>query len=170
MTTARSANYTVPAVTVLLGQVLDLQFERGSTRIRVDEWHGWQLLTTEDAMERAPGRARLFLLKGKLEPGSSLRSTVDPHTYDRWHQRAATKVLDLLNVPARISFFQGRCLTIGYRSDKWEPRGRSHDYEHSFYEGGHRPPKLYTDAAQFARARAAVITGGDMRVTPRGIA
>lgn len=165
----RTAQYTVPQVTVLLGMVLDLQLERGNTRTVVDEWAGWALLTTETAMELEPGHAKLILLAGELHPRRKPLRPVDVSTYERWHQRAASELLEL-DAPDQIGFFQGRVVRLGYRSDKWGRKGQTHDYDHAFTERGHTAPKLYTDTPELARARGAVIVGGDMSVTSRGIA
>ena len=75
----------------------------------------------------------------------------------------------MLDVPDAIEWRQGRVLRIGYRSDKWSRRGAMHDYDHDFTEAGHRPPLIYTNTQSLGRARAALITGGDMAITEGGI-
>lgn len=162
----RNAHYHVPPVTVQLGTVLDVRFEFRGQRITVDEWDGWQLLTDEGAMDSA--RPRLWLLPGKLEADAE-RDAIGPapRTYERWHRRGFDFVSDLEVSDSPIGFRQGRVVGIGYRSDKWGRRGETHDYDHDFTEGD--PPLLYTDRADIADATAAVIVGGDMRVTERGI-
>lgn len=161
----------VPATTVHFGTVLDLTLEQGEMRIRIDEWNGWHMLVSPNAFELAPGRARIFLVRGKLArkqdlQGDELDSAQT--AYERWHQRDA-KLIGELNVPDAIEWQQGRVLRIGYRSDKWSRRGARHDYDHDFTERGHKPPLLYTSTRALERAAAAIIVGGDMAITEEGI-
>jgi hypothetical protein len=162
--------YRAPATTVLLGCVLDLQLEHDGHRITVTGWEGWAMLTDADAMERAPGRARLYLAPWTPERGRGrgARSHNAEDTYRDWHQRDPLKRV-VLDVPDSFGVCQGRVCRIGYRSDKWGRRGKTHDYDHDFRQGGHAAPLLYTDARTLDGARGAVICGGDMRVTERGI-
>lgn len=162
----KTAHYHVPPVTVMLGAVLDLRVEDGQVRIAVDDWEGWLLLTDENAMDS--NRPRLFLVAADLADGTELEA-VGPaaQTYERWHRRQHDGVSDVDVSGEEIGYYQGRVLSIGYRSDKWGRSGEEHDYDHDFTEG--EPPKLYTDRADIADARAAVVVGGDMRVTERGI-
>lgn len=90
-------------------------------------------------------------------------------TYERWHQRAPRFVGEIDELPDLIGVYIGRALRIGYRSDKWGSEGATHDYDHDFSERGHTPPEAWADSADLAQARAIVIVGGDMRVTPEGI-
>lgn len=161
----------VPPVTVQFGTVLDLTLEQGDMRVRIDEWRGWHVLVPPNAFESAPGRARLFLVRGKLERKENLQGDeldAAQTAYERWHQRDAKLVGDL-EVPGSLDHQQGRVLRIGYRSDKWSRRGKGHDYDHDFTERGHRPPLLYTNARTLERSRAALIVGGDMAITEGGI-
>jgi hypothetical protein len=161
----------IPATTVRIGSVLDLTFERGQERIRVDEWHGWHVLIPENAFDVAPGRARIFLVRGQLRGKEQLQGDELDRAqtaYERWNQRDAMLVGEL-DVPDEINHRQGRALRIGYRSDKWSRRGTTHDYDHDFTERGHRPPLLYTNTPNLARARAALLVGGDMSITEGGI-
>ena len=161
--------YRAPASTAMLGHVLDLQFELEGLRTVVTQWAGWAMLADPDAMERSPGRARLYLVPFRPEGTHTvLAGAAAEETYQRWHSRNPKRRL-VLDVPDAIGCFQGRVLRIGYRSDKWSRRGRVHDYDHDFREGGALAPLLYTDSRALERARGAVIVGGDMRVTPRGI-
>lgn len=164
-----SAIYAIPGLTVHYGTVLDLQVEHRRKRELVTRWKGWCMLVGENAMRAAPGRARLYLVKGKLEPTGKARTKASAlETYERWHQRAADKIGEL-DVPDEITHKQGRVIRIGYRSDKWNRRGSMVDYDHSFLEDGHRAPWLYTDAASLSKSTAAVIVGGDMAITEGGI-
>lgn len=161
----------VPPVTVHFGTVLDLTLEQGDMRVRIDEWHGWHMLVAPNAFEAAPGRAKLYLVRGTLERKDELEGDEFDRAqtaYERWHQRDAKLVGDL-EVPNDIDWRQGRVLRIGYRSDKWSRRGKGHDYDHDFTERGHSPPLIYTSARSLARARAAIIVGGDMAITEGGI-
>jgi hypothetical protein len=160
--------YRAPATTAMLGRVLDLQVERDGHRITVTGWAGWALLTDPNAMDRAPGRARLYLAPWKPAGKRALRNAAAEETYAAWHARNPKQRLEL-DVPDELGAYQGRVIRIGYRSDKWGRRGSSHDYDHDFREGRHTAPKLYTDTRNIDRARGAVIVGGDMRVTERGI-
>lgn len=164
--------YRPPEVAVKLGTVLDLVVEDRDVRLFLRDWGGWQLLTDEDGMEREPGRARLYLFAGKLELDGELEPDDLPEaaaTHVAWNQREADKVGTLREIPDEIGWYQGRVLEIGYRSDKWARKGKTHDYHHIFTEHGAQPPRLYTNTKNIDRARAAVITGGDMSVTPEGI-
>lgn len=162
----KSAHYHVPPVTVLLGAVLDVRVEAGTIRTFIDDWDGWLLLTDENAMES--NRPRLFLVASDLADGTQLEA-VGPaaDTYERWHKREHDGVAEVDVSGNEIGYYQGRVQSIGYRSDKWSGKGTEHDYDHDFTEG--EPPKLYTDRASIEDSRAAVIVGGDMRVTERGI-
>lgn len=161
---------SAPRVLVHYGTVLDLTIEQGHERVRLDEWHGWHMLVPQNAMDVAPGRARIYLVRGKLEDRTELEGEHDQaqETYARWHQRGADFV-GMLDVPDALEWHQGRVLRIGYRSDKWGRRGTEHDYDHDFTEDGHRPPLIYTSSRQLARSRAALIRGGDMAITEGGI-
>ncbi len=162
-------HYHVPAVTVQLGTVLDLRVQRdGDTRLFVDEWEGWLLLTDENAMDSE--RPKLYLVPGEVSEDDS-REAVGPaaETYERWHKRGYEYVDDVDVTDSEIGYYQGRVLVIGYQSDKWGVRGETHDYDHDFAERDGHPPKLYTDRADIEDSTAAILVGGDMRVTPRGI-
>jgi hypothetical protein len=160
--------HRAPRTTVLLGTVLDLQVEHDDMRTTVTHWKGWALLADADSMERAAGRARLFLVPFKVDGPRERQSDDAEDTYWRWHKRNPRKVLQL-DVPDTFGALQGRVLRIGYRSDKWTRRGNARDYDHDFREGGALAPLIYTNARTLQGARGACITGGDMRVTERGI-
>lgn len=165
-------SHAIPPLTVLYGTVLDLLFAQGVQRISVTEWRGWQMLVGSRAMDSAPGRAKLFLVRGKIAKRSLLKG--DEHDlaqeqYERWHQRDAKSVGAIERIPDSISYRQGRVLRIGYRSDKWSKRGTTTDYDHDFTERGASPPLLYTNTASIEKARAAVIVGGTMAITEGGI-
>lgn len=166
-------NYGVPPETVLLGFVLDLVVEdsAGEVRLAIDEWHGWAMVTTPGGMDATAGRARLYLLdrgetrdEGDLDAGKPRLLASD--TYARWHRRGAERLLEL-TVPDTIGYPQGRVRRIGYRSDKWSKRGEFEDYEHDFPEG--EEPLLYTDTEFLDDAHAALLVGGQMRITEGGI-
>lgn len=161
----------VPSRTITLGTLLDLTIEQGDQRVRIDEWHGWHVLVPENAFDVAPGRARLYLVRGKLADKENLQGDEFDRAqtaYERWHQRDA-KLVGTLDIPDAIDWRQGRVLRLGYRSDKWSRRGKHHDYDHDFTERGHRPPLIYTSARSLGRSRGALITGGDMSITEGGI-
>lgn len=160
--------YSIPGLTVHYGTVLDLQVEHRRRRELITAWKGWCMLVGENAMRASPGRARLYLVRGKL--GDTRRKASDSalETYERWHQRLADRIGEL-TVPDEISYRQGRVTRIGYRSDKWNRRNAMVDYDHSFLEDSHRAPFLYTDAPTLNKASAAVIVGGDMAITEEGI-
>lgn len=164
--------YRVPSQTVLLGAVLDVQFEddSGSSRVTIADWEGWALLTDANAMDRAPGRARLYLcpFDARGQFFTREKGAKAAETYLRWHQRHPERSVEL-EVPDAMRFRQGRAIRIGYASDKWHRRGAVEHYEHDFREDGGRCPILYTDTRDHEDAAGAVIVGGDMRVTERGI-
>jgi hypothetical protein len=159
--------HTIPARTVRLGTVLELvtRDRRGVTTW--DEVKGWHLLTTDDAFERAPGRARLFLVPGTLAPTPRAPRRAGNRAYRAWHEREADKV-DELEVPDAIAVRMGRALRLDYASDKWRGRGDPVEYTHDFCEGDGRPPIAY--ATSRANPRAFVLTGGSMLVSRAGIA
>ena len=162
----------IPSITVHYGKVLDLMFEFGDQRVFVSQWRGWHMLVAERALDTAPGRVKLYLVKGSLGRRKLLQG--DEHDraqdqYERWHQRDALQVGQIANIPDAIDYRQGRVLRLGYRSDKWSRRGHMTDYDHDFTERGGMPPWLYTDTRNIERAHAAVIVGGSMAVTEGGI-
>jgi hypothetical protein len=163
---------TVPPVTIQLGTVLDAELEHEGQRIRIDEWKGYQILADDDAFRRRPPHARLFLVRGKIEKlahePSSTRIERGLRDYERWHRRPYDRLGELDTKEAK--YLQGRLVTIGYRSDKWGPRGKRHDYTHSFHEDGGRPPLVYSSARTLAGSHTIVVVGGSMRITERGIA
>ena len=59
--------YKVPAVTVRLGEVLDMDASRYQYRYRIDAFEGWHLLVAENAIDRQPGYAKIYLVQGELE-------------------------------------------------------------------------------------------------------
>lgn len=161
----------IPPLVVSLGQVLDLELATGDGRVFVDDWSGWHLLTNPSAFDNAPGRARLFLVPGELEDldADELAELEGAEAYERWHERDAERLgeLEIPDGPAR--YRQGRLIRMGYRSDKWNRRGEPVDYTHDFDAHGAHPPWLYTDAAELEASRFAVVVGGSMTVTERGI-
>lgn len=165
-------SHSVPGLTVHYGSVLDLTIATRDLRILIDEWQGWQMLVSERAMLAAPGRAKLYLVRGAIRSKVALEGDeLDQaqEQYERWHLRNAQSVGEIVDIPGVIGYRQGRVMRIGYRSDKWTRRGRHRDYDHDFTEDGHRPPWLYTNTRAIERARAAVIVGGDMSITEGGI-
>jgi hypothetical protein len=162
--------HKVPPVTVSLGTVLDAVVEHRGTRYTVTRWKGMHLLTDPGAMDSA--RPRLFLVRGKLGGKAKLAPDADAgdasDTYREWHRRQPAQVGELDTHAAKYP--QGRMVMIGYRSDKWGRRGKTHDYSHDFHEDGGKPPLVYTDTRALDAARTVVVVGGSMLVTDRGIA
>jgi hypothetical protein len=167
------AVYRVPPQAVRLGYVLDLHVEvNATTRVRIDEWAEWCMCCGDNGFELPPGRSKLYLfapLPDKKPASEDTNYSAATRAYERWHKREAKRV-DVYDVPDRIVHCQGRVLRIGYRSDKWGQRGKGHDYDHDFCERDGLPPLLYTDTRDVARARGAVLVGGDMTITEEGIA
>jgi hypothetical protein len=164
--------HAIPGLTVHYGTVLDVLFATGDMRISVTEWRGWHMLVSERAMTTAPGRVKLYLVKGTIKERTRLTGDeLDraQEQYERWHRRDAKELGQIVSIPEAIAWRQGRVLRIGYRSDKWSPRGKMNDYDHDFTEGGARPPWLYTSSQAIEKARAAVIVGGTMAITEGGI-
>ncbi len=165
--------YKVPPCTVQLGTLLDLTIAPDAEhRVRVDEWKGWLVVIPENGFELGRGRSKLFLLKADMLKRETMRAPVRralERAYERWHMREPDAIATH-EVADWIERLQGRVLRIGYRSDKWGPRGKSHDYDHDFLERGGRAPKLYTDSRALDKASAAVLVGGSMTITERGIA
>lgn len=161
------SRHRIPARVVQLGSVLDCVVMHGGRLLTITEWKGWLLVASEGCFDVAPGRARLFLLPARDKEQLDAPDESHPD-YDRWHKRDS-RTLYTVEVPDSVEVKYGRCVRIGYRSDKWHRRGRTVDYEHDFAEGGRRAPLLFCDAAHVRNASAAVITGGDMRVTEAGL-
>lgn len=159
--------HRVAPVTVKLGTVLDCTIAHGDKRLFVTEWRGFQLLTGEDAMNQL--RPRLYLVRGRLgaDPG------IDPDranaTYRRWHDRDPERVGEL-ETADRVTILLGRMIRLGYRSDKWDRRGRTVDYDHDFQEGRGVAPLVYVDKPNVRSVGTVIVIGGSMRVTERGIA
>lgn len=162
--------YRVPAVTVLLGSVLDLDVARYQYRLRVDAFDGWTMLAAENAIDQRPGYAKLYLVKGDMEPTEEPPEDYDygSETYSAWYQRDPEKIGDL-SVANDIGYYQGRVLRIGYRSDKYHKPGEEVDYDHLFIESGGTAPKIYTDRPRMEDSKTAVIVGGDFKISERGI-
>lgn len=165
-----NVEHHVPDVAIKLGTVLDLTIApSANVRTFIDDWDGWQLLSDENALERAPGRARLYLAPGEIDklPIAELENfDVAAESYEGWADRDPDAVGELKHAHA-THYYQGRVHRLGYRSDKWHRPGEWEDYDHDFGEGS--PPKLYTDRAHLEDATLAIIVGGDFAVTEQGI-
>jgi hypothetical protein len=159
--------YRIPPVTVHLGQVLDLVTQSNGKRTRHD-LKGFQLLTDADAPERADGRARLYLVKAEVS--DKVPNNIDRNsairTWKIWNKRTRPDLIGgLYDLPETIGQQIGRAVSIGYRSDKYNKPGKAIDYDHDFREG--KPPLVYVDKPK--DPRAIVLTGGNIRITGRGI-
>lgn len=163
--------YKYPPTQARLGFVLDLTIEpNGEQRIRIDEWRNWLMCVGENGFDLRAGRGKLFLFAPQADGEPRQRDfSAAARAYERWHKREAKKVSTFV-VPDALRHCQGRVLRIGYRSDKWGQRGKSHDYDHDFLERDGLPPLLYTDTKNIDRARGAVLVGGSMVITEGGIA
>jgi hypothetical protein len=162
--------YRVPEITVFLGQVLDLDLEYKETRIRVESFAGWNMLVKESAEQHSPGRGKIYLLPGALDPvaDGSEAPAEGTRTYETWTGRGP-EVIAELQTPDNIGFYQGLVLRIGYSSDRGAEPDQVEDYDHYFIENGGIAPRLYTDRAELENATSAVIVGGDFLITDRGI-
>jgi hypothetical protein len=174
MSALLAADYRIPSRTVQLGTVLDLDCAPNArSRLFIDDWRNWLMCCDERGFDAAPGRARLWLLK--VTPhnvpidSDDLISDAAGEAFAEWHDREPDSVVEVGGLPDHIGHYQGRVLRIGYRSDKWHPRGTTVDYDHDCFERGGQPPKLYTSHARIESSRAAVIVGGTMHITHRGI-
>jgi hypothetical protein len=167
----RSAGYKIPSVTVAIGTVLDLHVQIDSaTRARIDEWRGWLIVIPEHGFALRAGHAKLFLFSPKVRrPVAGGNLSAAERAYRRWHKRDPLELVQH-KVADTVPYEQARVLRIGYRSDKWGPAGKEHDYDHDFLEHGGRPPKLYTDRSSIEKSSAAVLVGGSMSISERGIA
>lgn len=90
-------------------------------------------------------------------------------TYAAWHRREPSHVDTLDGLPDVIGVYIGRATRIGYRSDKWKPKGHAQDYDHDYTEPGYTAPEVWADRADLDHAHAIVIVGGNQRITPEGI-
>lgn len=163
--------HRVPPVTMKLGTVLDATLADGRVRHFVNEWRGFQLLSDEDAFERDAPHCHLYLVRGRIgalthEPNAARVDQADDG-YQRWHKRNAQKLGELRTADAK--YLQGRMVRIGYRSDKWQARGRGTNYDHDFLEDGGRAPLVYSNARTLAASTTVVVVGGSMRITEAGI-
>lgn len=169
MTTRRKIR--VPRELVFLGYVLDAIIEKDGTVIKVkDDWYNWFLCTTPGAERLASGRASLFLLDSGVYMGIEKKpSKKARRTYFEWSKNTPQQTFEA-SVPDDFPYLQGRIIRIGYASDKWTRRGRYENYDHDFYESGGIPPLIRTDKKDIAKSKGAVIKGGTMSITARGIA
>lgn len=167
----------LPREVAQLGTVLDLTTEKGDLRTFWDiELQGWLLLCSPEAIEAAPGRARLYLVRGELSPAPA-RATpgaAAAETSEAWNEREA-EVVGTIDHAAAATTWIGIATKIGYRSDKWNARGVTKDYDHDFAEliqplHGEPWPDVFSDKEDLAAASIVVITGGLFRITERGIA
>jgi hypothetical protein len=169
--------FKLPREVAQLGTVLDLTTERGDLRTFWNvEVNGWLLLCTPDAIDAAPGRARLYLVRGELSPAPARSKPSDAAaaTAESWNERDAEVVGTIEHANAATTWI-GIATQIGYRSDKWSERGTTADYDHDFAElltpmHGEPWPDVFSDAEDLAAASIVVIMGGLFRVTERGIA
>lgn len=90
-------------------------------------------------------------------------------TYTLWHDREPEGVRQSAELPDLINVRVGDALRIGYRSDKWNKRGTTTDYDHDYTEPQYKQPEVWADCADLSKARVIVIVGGNQRVTPEGI-
>lgn len=161
--------HRIPKTTVRLGEVVELVTGDGDRRTTWPEARGFQLLTDADAMNRAPGRARLYLVKGKMKKTAPNKANRDAaiNTWERWHKRHGPELVGgMYDLPDEVTKPIGRALSITYRSDKWNPAGEEDDWFHDFTEGN--APLVYVDRPD--APNAFILSGGDMSVTTRGIA
>jgi hypothetical protein len=162
-----SVHHVAP-VTVALGTVLDCTIGDGDTRVFVDEWEGFHLLTNEGAFSNAPGRARLYFVRGKLAAlPAKPQNFAGSKDFKYWSSRDPDRMGELDTKPCK--YVQGRLLRLGYRSDKWHRKGKTEDYDHDFLEDGGAPPLVYTNAPTLAASHCVVVVGGSMRITEGGI-
>lgn len=167
---ARSSNpsgpsHRIPARTVELGEVLDLVVElNGERLIYRDEVRGMWLLAPDNAMDRAEGGGRLYLVRGELAGGRDPEDArpEGQRTFERWHQSHGPDQIGSLEVPDSVGVPVGRAVRIGYKSDKFG--GKTAAYEHDFESPF---PKVY--ATRKDNPKALVIVGGGFTVSPRGI-
>lgn len=173
MNAVARAEYAIPSTVVQLGTVLDIDvWVSARERLFIDDWRNWLMATDVTGMDAAPGRARLFLIAVPphavpIEEGTISDKAAE--AFAMWNDREAGEVLDFDGLPDSIRYYQGRVTRIGYRSDKWHPRGTTVDYDHDCFEDGGKPPKLYTSHPSIEQSRAAVIVGGSMHISERGI-
>jgi hypothetical protein len=157
----------IPSETVKLGRPLDLWVRKGNTVTHYmgSDLKGFQMLTTPDAEERRPGRARLFLVKPRAIKANGKIHRPGARTYEMWHKRNPKQGLELTGIAEGAPVLLGRADRLDYASDKWKPRGNHVGYTHSFLDG--KPPLVYAD--RIRSPRAFVLVGGDMSITRRGI-
>ena len=171
MASRKRRKIAVPKEIVFLGWVLDAIVESGETVIKVkDEWHGWFMATSSGSEKLRPGRARLFLLNSDVFFSKDRKpSKKAAKTLKNWTARNPDEVFQT-KAPDDFPHKQGELSRLGYSSDKWEHKGKFFDYDHDFRESGGRPPTVRTDHKDIAKSKGAVISGGTMRITNRGIA
>lgn len=170
------AHLHIPATVAQLGHVLDLTTQSDATRTtwEAGDVGGLIMATDADAMDRKPGTAALYLLRGSTRKASLMPNQAPiiedaQQTYEQWHERDPRHVVTLDDLPDLIGIYIGRALRIGYRSDKWHERGTTEDYDHDYTEPGYEPPEVWADHVHLGQARAIVIVGGNQRITADGI-
>lgn len=167
------AHLHIPPATAQLGTVLDLTTQSDAQRTLWEsaDVGGMLMCADADAMQRRPGAAALYLLRGPSEAGGKKTDDTDDaeETYERWHKREPKNVRQLDGLPDLIGVYIGRACRIGYRSDKWHDRGDHEDYDHDYTEPGYEMPEVWADRVDLGQARAIVIVGGNQRITEEGI-
>ena len=163
--------HKIPPLVVRLGRALELVTQEGDRQTFWDEVDGFQMWTDPNAVDRAPGYARLFLVAGD-DPDGDGDDFADMDealaTYAEWHRRDATNVTEVVDLPDRFGTTPiGRAIRLDYASDKWGREGREVEYTHDFFERGGSPPLVYVDNRE--TPRAFLLVGGSMTITARGI-
>lgn len=162
--------HRIPNTTVALGRALELVTVDGNEVTTWDEVDGWHMLTTPNAEELTPGRSRLFLVPGEFDQKRAANpDTAAGRTYAKWHDRDADFVGDLDDLPEGFDVPLGRALRVDYSSDKWNNPGKTVEYTHDFENA---PPLVYAafKGDPIRKPVGFVLIGGDMAITPEGIA
>lgn len=139
----------IPTRLVPLGEFLDFRLEEDG-RIRRIGLKGRAWLCSD------LGKRRLFVVPVRTRRARRAPSKRGGQVFELWNDRPANEDFTV-SVRVGPPVVRGRCLAIGYRSNKWGRKPT--DYEHQFT----RPPRVTQLGAVYR------ISGGALRVTARGI-
>ena len=135
-------------------------------------------LTEAQAMQRVEAEQEAWKQKRDAKRAPKRNANRNHHngdeadagaTYEAWHERHPEQIDHVEDLPDVIGIFVGFALRIGYRSDKWNERGTTEDYDHDYTEPAYEVPEVWADRLDLSKAHAIVIVGGNQRITADGI-
>jgi hypothetical protein len=133
----------------------------------------WIMATDPGSIEAPPGDAYMYLIRAPFTRNLEEDPDYDPtddalDTFHLWHNREADRTFSV-DKPDKVDTYFGHITAIVYASDKKENRGKVEEYYHDFYENHGEPPQIFFDTPDPDDASAALIIGGTMSISERGI-